>query len=229
MHIQLLQQIPAVKQRVRHWTYNLTEARIVEASVQLFSRLGYAHTSTREIALVAGVSEITVFRHFPRKRDLFWAATESRLRRLQVDGELGGLMKADEDPRVALPRFVKLLVDIIQQQPETLRLLYVSLFELDDGSEKLIRNHLLPLFESSREYLSRCVAKGLLRDVEPVIATLSLLASVAAQHELQPLVTSESYPAAGTEQAITALTTFWLKALLPEAVVAMAETPKSRE
>ena len=44
---------------------NGTANRIVEAAVQLFSRQGFAASSTHEIARLAGVSEVTVFRHFP--------------------------------------------------------------------------------------------------------------------------------------------------------------------
>src|SRR6202050_4184504 len=89
---------------------NGTADRIVEAAVQLFSRQGFAASSTHEIARLAGVSEVTVFRHFPRKKDLFWAATESRLRRLRISKELLGRLHADESPRNALPGRVDLLV-----------------------------------------------------------------------------------------------------------------------
>ena len=75
---------------------NGTANRIVEAAVQLFSRQGFAASSTHEIARLAGVSEVTVFRHFPRKRDLFWAATESRLRRLRISRELRNRLESDE-------------------------------------------------------------------------------------------------------------------------------------
>ena len=61
---------------------SVTEVRIVEAAVQLFSRQGYKGTSTREIASLAGVNEATVFRYFARKTDLFWAAAEPRLKPL---------------------------------------------------------------------------------------------------------------------------------------------------
>jgi AcrR family transcriptional regulator len=72
--------MPAIKDR----TNNPTQDRILEAAVQLFSRQGYSGSSTSEIARLAGVSEVTVFRHFPRKRELFWAAAESRLRRIRI-------------------------------------------------------------------------------------------------------------------------------------------------
>src|SRR6202140_4581360 len=96
---------------------NGTANRIVEAAVQLFSRQGFAASSTHEIARLAGVSEVTVFRHFPRKRDLFWAATESRLRRLRISKELRGRLESDENPRTAIPGIVALLVESLHHQP----------------------------------------------------------------------------------------------------------------
>ncbi len=44
--------------------------RIVEAAVLAFAEQGYAATSTRDIAVRAGVSEAGIFRHFPSKKDL---------------------------------------------------------------------------------------------------------------------------------------------------------------
>src|SRR5579863_7555377 len=140
---------------------NGTADRIVEAAVQLFSRQGFAASSTHEIARLAGVSEVTVFRHFPRKRDLFWAAIESRLRRLRISKEMRCRLENDENPRTALPGIVSLLVETIQHQPEMLRLLYLSLFELENGAERILRKHLVPLFQPVHEYLSRCASKGL--------------------------------------------------------------------
>src|SRR5271167_3436719 len=173
---------------------NGTANRIVEAAVQLFSRQGFAASSTHEIARLAGVSEVTVFRHFPRKRDLFWAATESRLRRLRISKELRGRLESDENPRTAIPGIVALLVETVQHQPEMLRLLYLSLFELENGAERILRKHLVPLFEPVREYLSRCASKGLIRDLEPGVATLGLAASVAAHQGLQSVLTDGNSP-----------------------------------
>jgi AcrR family transcriptional regulator len=201
---------------------NGTANRIVEAAVQLFSRQGFAASSTHEIARLAGVSEVTVFRHFPRKRDLFWAATESRLRRLRISKELRGRLENDENPRTAIPGIVALLVETVQHQPEMLRLLYLSLFELENGAERILRKHLVPLFDPVREYLSRCVSKGLIRDLEPGVATLGLAASVAAHQGLQQVLTIDDMPYANTDDAIAAYSDFWMKALVPETVLPAA-------
>jgi len=193
-----------------------TANRIVEAAVQLFSRQGFAASSTHEIARLAGVSEVTVFRHFPRKRDLFWAATESRLRRLRISKELRGRLENDENPRTAIPGIVALLVETVQHQPEMLRLLYLSLFELENGAERILRKHLVPLFDPVREYLARCASKGLIRDLEPGVATLGLAASVAAHQGLQSVLTDGTSSCPSTDDAIMTYAEFWTKALLPD-------------
>jgi AcrR family transcriptional regulator len=178
---------------------NGTANRIVEAAVQLFSRQGFAASSTHEIARLAGVSEVTIFRHFPRKRDLFWAATESRLRRLRISQELRRRLESDENPRTAIPGIVAMLVETVQHQPEMLRLLYLSLFELENGAERILRKHLVP-----------------------GVATLGLAASVAAHQGLQQVFTRADLGYANTDEAIAAYSDFWMKALVPEAVAPTA-------
>jgi AcrR family transcriptional regulator len=198
---------------------NVTANRIVEAAVQLFSRQGFATSSTHEIARLAGVSEVTVFRHFPRKRDLFWAATESRLRRLRISKELRVRLESDENPRTALPGIIALLVETLHHQPETIRLLYLSLFEVDHGAERILRKHLIPLFQPLREYLARCVSKGLIREVEPGISALGLVALIAAHQGLQSVLTDDGTSCATTDDAIATYSNFWMTVMLPESVL----------
>ena len=208
--------MPAVKDR----TNNPTQDRILEAAVQLFSRQGYSGSSTHEIARLAGVSEVTVFRHFPRKRDLFWAAAESRLRRIRMSRELRSRLEGDEHPRTALPGIIELLVEIVYQHPETVRLLYLSLFELEHGAERILRKHLVPLFQPLREYLCRCAAKGLIRELDPGITALGFAALVATHQGLQFVLTGDEARTANVDEAIATYTSFWMTAMLPDFVLA---------
>jgi len=50
-----------------------TRARLIEATRSVVREVGYAHASTRAIALAAGVAEGTIYRHFPDKASLFFA------------------------------------------------------------------------------------------------------------------------------------------------------------
>jgi len=52
---------------------NQTRSRIMEAASQLFTEKGFAGTTTRAIAELAGVNEVTIFRHFGTKEKLAMA------------------------------------------------------------------------------------------------------------------------------------------------------------
>ena len=51
-----------------------TRARLIEATRDVVREVGYAHASTRAIAAAASVAEGTIYRHFPDKASLFFAA-----------------------------------------------------------------------------------------------------------------------------------------------------------
>jgi AcrR family transcriptional regulator len=190
---------------------SVTEVRIVEAAIQLFSRQGYKGTSTREIAQLARVNEATVFRYFARKADLFQAAAESRLNRLKLGRELQNGLAADLDPEIVIPMLVDFVVDVIAQHPELMRLIYVAGFELP-GAERMFREHLGPLFDAVNAYFARCAARGVICGLEPTFATLGLAGAVSAHRNLHQLFTGQELPGNGQTSA-PAYAQFWLNAL----------------
>jgi len=50
-----------------------TEEKILKAATKLFSEYGFNGVSTKKIAEVAGVNEVTIFRHFTNKSNLLQA------------------------------------------------------------------------------------------------------------------------------------------------------------
>jgi AcrR family transcriptional regulator len=191
---------------------SVTEVRILEAAVQLFARQGYKGTSTREIAHLARINEATLFRYFPKKEDLFWAAAESRLVRLKLGRELQHGLAADLDPAIVVPMLVGFVVENTSQQPELMRLLYVAGFELP-GADHMLREHLGPIFDAVNAYFSRCAARGAIPDdFDPTIATLGLASTVGAHQNLHQLFTGHDVPW-NPQEAAPAYARFWLNAL----------------
>lgn len=75
---------PATGARTRRGPAELREL-ILAAAEETFARLGYADTTTIEVARVAGVSRSVLTRHFATKQDLFRAAMEQPLLRFVED------------------------------------------------------------------------------------------------------------------------------------------------
>lgn len=70
-----------------------TRQKILSAAAVVFMESGYKRATTRGIAAAAGVSEVTLFRHFESKENLMKAAMETygvaHIERL-IDGQLSG-------------------------------------------------------------------------------------------------------------------------------------------
>ena len=190
---------------------SVTEVRLVEAAVQLFSRQGFKGTSTRDIAQLAGVNEATLFRYFGKKTDLFWAAAESRLTRLKFGRELQSGLASDLNPDIIVPMLAAFVVENMSEHPELMRLMYVARFELP-GADQIFREHLGPIFDAVHAYFSRCAAKGLIRDLDPTIATLGLAGAVGAHLNLYQLFTGRDVPW-DAQNAAPIYAQLWLNAL----------------
>ncbi len=52
--------------------------QLIDSAINLFGQRGFSGTTTKSLALAAGVSEATIFKHFPTKADLYAAAAFER-------------------------------------------------------------------------------------------------------------------------------------------------------
>ena len=73
-----------------------TRARLIGATVEVVREVGYAHATTRAIAQHAGVAEGTIYRHFPDKAALFFAAVFERNSAV-LEGLSGLAVRAGQD------------------------------------------------------------------------------------------------------------------------------------
>lgn len=197
---------------------SITELRIVEAAAQMFARHGFKAATTREIAQLADLNEVTLFRYFLRKPDLFWAAVESRLSRIRLGRDLQMSLVGDEAPSVVVPRIVAFFLQSMAEQPELYRLLHVAAFELP-GADTVIREHLGPIFDSMSAYFSRCSERGAIYPVAASLPTLGILGTVIAHSNLHPLISGCEPARQSPAAAGDALADLWLRALSPNCAV----------
>ena len=170
--------------------------RIVESAATLFSKGGYHGTSTRDIAQLAKLNEATLFRHFPRKHDLYVAALESELQNVRLRGDLLMELADAPDAHVALARTFTLIRAMLAGRGDLIRLLQFSALELEDEFDPLLRKHLRELIEVIAGYLQRWVDNGQLQCSNCKAVILTLIAIVLSYQPLSNLFSEGLPPAA---------------------------------
>ena len=189
--------------------------RIARAAVALFSRQGYHGTSTREIARLADVSEVTVFRYFGCKEDIFLLALDSIFSSIKPRLDLFDHGSESRTPEAMLSQILSLLVDIATFSPEFTKLVAVAFTEIHGKAEDVCFEHLTPLFTAIDGYLSRNMETGKLRNLNPALVTAAMALTVLAQPELSRLIAGSALSRMGGRESIDEYSRFWLKVLVP--------------
>ena len=190
-------------------------SRITRAGIALFSRQGYHGTSTRDIARLADVSEVTLFRYFEHKEDVFWAALDASFETLKPRLIALEAVSRNTAPEVFLPRIMNVLVDTATFSPELIRLIAIAVLEVHGKAEDVCREHITPLFTMITHYLSNNIEAGTIRNLNPVIVTLGMALSVLAQPEISKLIEGCHLSRLDLRQVVDTYTEFWLGALMP--------------
>jgi AcrR family transcriptional regulator len=179
--------------------------RILTTATELFSRFGYNGVSTRDVASAAQVNEVTVYRHYPRKHDLYLAVLESELQQLRFRGDLLANIADAPDGRTALTRAFELLTKTLMHRPEILRLLQYSALELNENFDPLVRKHLGELVEVAARYLEPWIKNGELRCTNAKTLILTLVGILISHNSLQRVFLGKEL---GPEQMFEAYASF---------------------
>ena len=92
---------------------NGTREKIIKVALKLFSEKGYYPTTIKQIAKESNVNELTIFRHFGSKGNLFQLATEHSAADSKVEDILQGINELgfSEAMLVITPRIYKLYIE----------------------------------------------------------------------------------------------------------------------
>jgi len=147
---------------------NTTKQRLLDATLKLISEKGYLGSTTREIAQEAGVTELTLFRHFGTKEKLFEALLRNHtfLPRLkELLPELDGLSYGDS-LRLIATRFLLSL----KERKSLVKIMYSEVTTYPEKIKKLYNKFADDLRSTLASYFRGLQKKGLLRTVSPELA-----------------------------------------------------------
>jgi TetR/AcrR family transcriptional regulator len=165
--------------------------QLIEAAMDLFSRKGFAGTTTKEIALAAGVSEAIIFRHFKTKRELYTAIIENKYHSPDTEhvmARIDDCMKRRDDEGL----FRTIAKEIIEGHRKDARFERLMLHASLEGHELATihrREFGLPIFDSLRAYLDRRQRSGALKHISPgaMIVAIAGMANYYALNDEAPM------------------------------------------
>jgi AcrR family transcriptional regulator len=193
-----------------------TRERILAAAVSLFAQFGYCGVSTREIAHLAKVNEITVYRYYPKKHDLFMAAVESEMQKLHIRPELVTRLMSAPDLRSSLRGISELIGGVLAQQPSLARLLQFSALEFGAVLAPLYRKHLGSVLELGIGYLQCWVDAGELNYHDPRILILAFATTIVSLPTFYPAIWDEQLPSSSDQSLAAFCADSWYRALAGE-------------
>jgi len=167
-----------------------TEQRILDAALRVFTRDGVSGATTREIARVARVNEVTLFRHFHNKDELLRQMVTQMSKRYALIFD-GASVKSSAEFRRTVRRYGQTLAQKLHENEDFVRTFMGEV----KRHLKLCRRLFVESSKASRQrfidYLESAKKAGLVRkDFDAVAATDALSGMLVAGVLRRPLTES---------------------------------------
>jgi len=147
-------------------TTDETRQRLLEAAAQLFAERGYARSTTRDLAAAAGVNEVTLFRHFGSKKNLFAAVVE---RHASPGLDAAVEIRPGADYRHNLMAMGRQVLELMLERRDAMRLMLCEAEHFPEVGEVLAENP-RRLRRALASYLQLEMEKGRVRQLHPEAA-----------------------------------------------------------
>lgn len=187
---------------------------IIRAATALFSKQGYYKTWTRDIARLADISEVTLFRYYEHKEDIFVAALQSNYRAVESRLNLFSHDVEGQTPEEVLPKIIRLLVDLTIFSPELPKLVAVAVLELRGKYHDMCCRFLAPLLTAITKYLRLNIENGKLRNLNPAIVTAAMALTIIVQPELSHVIDGCELSSMDGRETLEEFSSFWMKILI---------------
>lgn len=125
-----MQTEPASRRRAPKLPAAVRREQILDAALTLFARASYRDVTTASVATALGVSEPTLFRHFPSKRALYLATIDRSAE--MILGRWRGIVARSDSALAALLEMGRWYFAALQSDSRYLRLRFRSCTEVSD-------------------------------------------------------------------------------------------------
>jgi AcrR family transcriptional regulator len=161
----------------------VTEEKILEAALKLFSEQGYAGTPTSQIAAEAEVSEGTIFKYFPKKMDLLRSVLYTFLDRYSTQIIISPLEKIfethkGEHPKVLLKAIILDRIKMFDKMDIFLKVLMTEMQYHPELKDIFVERILLGAKDFGEMVFRYFHEQGYLRTLPPIIPIRNFMGAV---------------------------------------------------
>jgi AcrR family transcriptional regulator len=137
--------------------------QLLDVGIKLFSQKGFQGTTTKEIALAAGVSEALVFRYFKTKQELYGAILAQKTAAIDVSAWIEGMRQYAEqgDDQQLFQLLSRRIIEHYYQDPDFLRLMLYSALERHELAQGFFESYARPLTTFLVEYIQQRQIAGI--------------------------------------------------------------------
>jgi AcrR family transcriptional regulator len=163
-----------------------TKTRLLEATLRLISEKGFLGASTREIAHEAGVSELTLFRHFGSKDNLFeeMLNTNTFLPHLrELLPELKGRTYTE-----ALIIIGTRFLEALKEQKSLIKIIYAEINLYPEKIREVYLNFVNEIIQILAGYFKDLQKKKELRTFDPVLAARAFMGMIFSYFKAEEIV-----------------------------------------
>jgi len=155
-----------------------TRQRLIEAAMELFARQGVTETTTRQIAELAAVNEVTLFRHFGNKHGLLLAVIEEAAALTHWSQSLGQEVDHPSSINQALKNYASTCLEALAQAPEFLRSVVGEAGQYPAENRQALGRDLNQANHHIAQYLAAAIQRGQLQTGLPIEKVVGLLNSM---------------------------------------------------
>lgn len=150
-----------------------TRKKILETALKLFSQKGYLGATTKEIASLAGIAEITLFRYFPSKEILF----EEVINNFSFYPKLKEILNEIKDKpyKEALVIIALEFLNLLESKKELIKIMQCEMERYPDKIQKIHDTIIYNTIQLLSSYFKTLQERGVLRKFESEIGAQAFL------------------------------------------------------
>jgi AcrR family transcriptional regulator len=141
------------------------QREILAEATRLFAEVGYRQADVQVVADRLGVGKGTVYRYYPTKEALFFAAVDAGMRALveNIDAVVNGL----DDPVEYFKRGIRSYLEFFDRNPDLVELLIIERAEFRDREKATYFVYRERDRGQRRALIKKGIASGVIRDIPP--------------------------------------------------------------